>query len=91
MNRFIFLFIFQLTTVVYSEELDMVLNNLIETHPEIQSIKSELKSKRANAEHDTTYPDPKIGVAFRNYPTRSYSLNDRAYDTPSMTGIEYSI
>lgn len=91
MNRFLFLFIFQLTTAIYSEELEVVLNNLIDNHPEIKSLNSELKSKHANAEHDTTYPDPKIGVAFRNYPTRSYSLNDRAYDTPSMTGIEYSI
>lgn len=79
------------TTTVYSEEIDSHIEKLMTTHPEIKSLESELISKRANANHETTYPDPKVGVAFRNYPTRSYSLNDKAYDTPSMTGIEYSI
>lgn len=91
MNKLFLILLFQLTTVIYSEDLEVVINDLINTHPEIQSLQSELKSKAANANHETTYPDPKIGIAFRNYPTRSYSLNDRAYDTPSMTGIEYSI
>jgi outer membrane protein TolC len=86
-----FILFFQLTTLIYSEELDTVLNSLLTNHPEIASLNSELNSKRANAGHETTYPDPKIGIAFRNYPTRSYSLNNKAYDTPSMTGIEYSI
>lgn len=76
---------------IQSQDLDTILGDLIDTHPEIQSLNSELKSKHANAGHEATYPDPKIGVAFRNYPTRSYSLSNRAYDTPSMTGIEYSI
>ena len=91
MNKLLVIFLMQLTTVIYSEELDILIEDLITTHPEIQSLQSELKSKAASANHETTYPDPKIGIAFRNYPTRSYSLNDRAYDTPSMTGIEYSI
>ena len=91
MNKIFVIFLMQLTTVIYSEELDILIEDLITTHPEIQSLQSELKSKAAGANHETTYPDPKIGIAFRNYPTRSYSLNDRAYDTPSMTGIEYSI
>ena len=91
MNRILIIFIFHLTMVIHSQEMDTQLENLISAHPEIQSLNAELNSKRANAGHETTYPDPKIGVAFRNYPTRSYSFNDRAYDTPSMTGIEYSI
>ena len=91
MNKILLILLFQLTTVIYSEELEVVIDDLINTHPEILSLQSELKSKAASAKHETTYPDPKIGIAFRNYPTRSYSLNDRAYDTPSMTGIEYSI
>lgn len=91
MNRLLIILLLHLTITIHSEDLDTALENLINTHPEIKSIESELKSKRANAEHDTTYPDPKIGVAFRNYPTRSYSFNDRERDTPSMTGIEYSI
>jgi cobalt-zinc-cadmium efflux system outer membrane protein len=90
-NKLLVIFLMQLTTVIYSEELDILIEDLITTHPEIQSLQSELKSKAAGANHETTYPDPKIGVAFRNYPTRSYTPNDRAYDTPSMTGIEYSI
>ena len=76
---------------IHSQEVDAQLENLILEHPEIKSLNAELNSKRANAGHETTYPDPKIGMAFRNYPTRSYSFNDRAYDTPGMTGIEYSI
>ena len=91
MNRILIILIFHLTMVIHSQEMDTQLENLISAHPEIQSLNAELNSKRANAGHETTYPDPKIGVAFRNYPTRSYSFNDRAYDTPSMTGIEYSI
>lgn len=80
-----------ITTAIYSKDVDHSLEKLMTTHPEIKALDSELNSKRANANHETTYPDPKVGVAFRNYPTRSYSFNDRAYDTPSMTGIEYSI
>ena len=91
MNRILIILLFHLTLVIHSQEMDTQLENLISAHPEIQSLNAELNSKRANAGHETTYPDPKIGVAFRNYPTRSYSFNDRAYDTPSMTGIEYSI
>ncbi|HMW05376.1 MAG TPA: TolC family protein [Leptospiraceae bacterium] len=83
--------IFLLTLGLYSEDIEIQLENLISLHPEIKSLEAELKSKKANAGHETTYPDPKIGIAFRNYPARSYSLNDKAYDTPSMTGIEYSI
>lgn len=91
MKQVIIIILFHLTVAIHSDELDLVLENLISSHPEIGSLDSELNSKRANAGHETTYPDPKIGIAFRNYPTRSYSLSNRAYDTPSMTGIEYSI
>jgi outer membrane protein TolC len=91
MKQIVIIILFHLTVSIYSDELDIVLENLISTHPEIKSLNSELNSKQANAGHETTYPDPKIGIAFRNYPTRSYSLNNKAYDTPSMTGIEYSI
>ena len=91
MNRVLIILLFLLTVVIYPQEVDIQLENLISLHPEIKSLDAELNSKRANAGHETTYPDPKIGVAFRNYPTRSYTPNDRAYDTPSMTGIEYSI
>ena len=91
MKRTIFLILFHLSLGMYSQEMETVLEKLLEKHPEIRSLNSELISKRGNANHDTTYPDPKIGVAFRNYPTRSYSLNDKEYDTPGMTGIEYSV
>jgi hypothetical protein len=63
MNRLVIIFLFQLTTSIYAEELDIILDSLINTHPEIVSLNSELNSKRANAGHETTYPDPKIGIA----------------------------
>ncbi len=91
MIRFILLLLFFISKTGSANTLEDILRTLVNTHPEIQSLNSELNSKRGNVGHETTYPDPKIGIAFRNYPTRSYIPNDRAYDTPSMTGIEYSI
>ena len=73
MNRVLIILLFLLTVVIYPQEVDIQLENLISLHPEIKSLDAELNSKRANAGHETTYPDPKIGVAFRNYPTRSYT------------------
>ncbi|GBF44428.1 outer membrane efflux protein [Leptospira meyeri] len=91
MKRLVIISILQFATSIKGQEIEPFLDSLISSHPEIRALDAELKSKHANAGHETTYPDPKIGISFRNYPTRSYSLNNRAYDTPSMTGIEYSI
>lgn len=91
MKLFIFLTMYGITISIHSEDISTKINQLLSSHPEILSLESELSAKKANTGHETTYPDPKIGIAFRNYPTRNYSFNDRSPDTPSMTGIEYSI
>jgi hypothetical protein len=44
-NKLLVIFLMQLTTVIYSEELDILIEDLITTHPEIQSLQSELKVK----------------------------------------------
>ncbi len=87
-----FIIIIFISMNLHSEEIEQQLYELLNSHPEINSLTKQLKSKIANTNHETTYPDPKFGLAFRNYPTRrGYSLNDKEYDTPGMTGIEYSI
>ncbi len=65
---------------------------LLKDHPEIRALDSELKSKKSDGDHKTTYPDPKIGFAYRNYPySRDGRFIDSKPNTPTMTGIEYSI
>lgn len=77
---------------IYSEETSSKnFFNSVLKHPEIQALESYQKSLKGNSVHEETYPDPKVGIAFRNYPVRSYSFNDKPLDTPSMTGIEYSV
>lgn len=74
---------------LYSEELFV---KLIESHPQTQALKTQVQSKYYEAEHEGVYPDPKFGIAFRNYPYRGrLELKDNQVDTPGMTGIEYGI
>ncbi len=68
------------------------LRDIYNYHPEIRSIKLSYQSKLFNAKHSDTYPDPKIGLAFRNYPySDGLRMIDGKPDTPGMTGVEYSI
>lgn len=69
-----------------------IFKKLIEEHPQIKAIQSEVYSKYYEAQHEGVYPDPKLGVAFRNYPyTGRFELQDNRPNTPGMTGIEYGI
>jgi outer membrane protein, heavy metal efflux system len=66
--------------------------DLFYLHPELKALRLQAKGKQADARHSDTYPDPKFGVAFRNYPfTGNFRPIDGKPDTPGMTGIEYSI
>lgn len=92
--RSILFYIFTLFVIhsLYPENLDSVILEALKNHPEIKSLRSNFIAKKKDAEHSDVYPDPKFGVAFRNYPYRGYfSLNDKRTGTPGMTGIEYMV
>ncbi len=77
---------------IFAQNLEEISTKLIIEHPEIRTMESELKSRRSDSEHKSTYPDPKIGIAYRNYPySKDGRLIDSRPNTPTMTGIEYSI
>lgn len=89
MRLYIILFYSTICFSVYSEELFL---QLIEAHPQTQALKTQVQSKYYESEHEGVYPDPKFGIAFRNYPYRGrLELKDNQVDTPGMTGIEYGI
>lgn len=71
---------------------DKLFQNLVLSHPQIKAAQAELQSKYHEAEHEGVFPDPKLGIAFRNYPyTRRLEFRDNQPDTPGMTGIEYGM
>ncbi|TGL59451.1 TolC family protein [Leptospira sarikeiensis] len=83
-----------ITTAAYAEKksLEEVLDVLVKEHPESKSLAGLSQAHKSHSEGTGILPDPKIGFAFRNYPTRGgYSTSDRALDTPTMTGIELSV
>ncbi|TGL64793.1 TolC family protein [Leptospira kmetyi] len=74
------------------KRVEEVLNLIAEEHPEAKSLGHLTHSHKSHTEASGILPDPKIGMAYRNYPTRNgYSLNDRQLDTPTMTGVEFSV
>ncbi|MDV6236957.1 TolC family protein [Leptospira ellisii] len=88
------IFIFFFNNPIFSEESEplRILNAIVREHPEAKSLFHSLHAHKSHTEATGIMPDPKIGVAYRNYPTRNgYSLNDRPLDTPTMTGIEFSL
>lgn len=75
-----------------ANEMDETIRELLRSHPEIKSLEANEKALKNEAGHLDVYPDPRIGVAYRNYPYRgSLSLDNRRPDTPTMTGIEYTV
>ncbi|WP_411821519.1 TolC family protein [Leptospira sp. 'Mane'] len=75
-----------------SNDFAVKLEFLLSNHPEILRLLEEKKEKASEANHRDTYPDPKIGFAYRSYPYRGGFALDRAKtDTPSMTGNEISL
>lgn len=98
MNRafivsFIIIFSFSLSAKAEKKDLEEILGILATEHPESKSLAGLSQAHKSHSEAAGILPDPKIGFAYRNYPTRNgYSLNgDRALDTPTMTGLELSI
>jgi hypothetical protein len=90
------LFIIHLLTAlipIFSQNSKSTLQLILESHPEIQGYDFLLKSKFADSKHADVYPDPKIGVSFKNYPYYGSPLTWDAnrQGTPTMTGTEYSI
>ncbi|MCR1795725.1 TolC family protein, partial [Leptospira sp. id769339] len=80
---------------IFSEgnPLQNVLDVIVAEHPESKSLAGLSKSHKSHFESSGILPDPKIGFAYRNYPTRNgYSIGgNNALDTPTMTGIEFSV
>ncbi|TGM09855.1 TolC family protein [Leptospira barantonii] len=74
------------------KRVEEVLSLIAEEHPEAKSLGHLTHSHKSHTEASGILPDPKIGVAYRNYPARNgYALNDRQLDTPTMTGVEFSV
>ncbi|TGK18950.1 transporter [Leptospira fluminis] len=88
-------FLFFLSFSVFGEnkKLEDILEILATEHPEAKTLAGVSHAHKSHSEASGILPDPKIGFAYRNYPTRNgYSLNgNRALDTPTMTGIEFSV
>ncbi len=89
-------FIYILNPVLLFAEkkaVEDILEILATEHPESKSLAGLSQAHKAHSDASGILPDPKIGFAYRNFPTRNgYSLTgDKALDTPTMTGIELSI
>ncbi|ALO25642.1 TolC family protein [Leptospira borgpetersenii] len=75
-----------------SKSVEEVLALIAEEHPEAKSLEYLMHSHKLHMEASGILPDPKIGVVYKNYPARNgYALNDRQLDTPTMTGVEFSV
>lgn len=92
MYKFFILFLFY--TFYLYPDTNALLQEVVSNHPEVLSLDFTKKEKVSESKHSNLYPDPKIGIAFRNYPyigANKMSLSDKAYNLPGMTGVEYSI
>jgi outer membrane protein, heavy metal efflux system len=75
-----------------NNEFNNQIRNLLVSHPEIQGYLSKFRSKKFDENHSDVYPDPKFGIAYRNYPyNKKLIRKDSNADTPSMTGMEYTV
>ncbi|GBF37625.1 TolC family protein [Leptospira johnsonii] len=84
--------LFSSATYAEKKHLEEILDVIVKEHPESKSLAGLSQAHKSHSEATGILPDPKIGVAFRNYPTRGgYSTSDRALDTPTMTGVELSV
>jgi len=95
MGRFIFIFFvlnFYLSVYAKSKDLSELLDILATNHPEAKSLYAATNAHKAHADAAGILPDPKVGFAYRNYPTKyGYALNDKELNTPTMTGVEVSV
>ncbi|AOP34104.1 transporter [Leptospira tipperaryensis] len=88
----IFLFSLSLPILGEGKDVHTVLELIAKEHPEAKSLGHLTHAHQSHTEATGILPDPKIGVAYRNFPTRNgYALNDRPLDTPTMTGVEFSL
>ncbi|EQA43454.1 outer membrane efflux protein [Leptospira broomii serovar Hurstbridge str. 5399] len=94
-RTFSIIIIFLVSLPIFSEakRLEEILEILAKEHPEAKSLAGVSHAHKSHSDASGILPDPKIGFAYRNYPTRNgYSLNgNRALDTPTMTGMEFSV
>lgn len=95
MVRFTFiliLFSFLQSATAKPGDLEAILDTLATEHPEAKALLGSANAHKAHADASGILPDPKVGFAYRNYPTKyGYALNDRELNTPTMTGTEVSI
>ncbi|MCB1143147.1 MAG: TolC family protein [Leptospiraceae bacterium] len=83
--------IYGINSEILSDELKK-LENLVSSHPETKSLSIQVLSKISDSNHSDVYPDPKIGIVYKNYPyNRELKRTPTDPNTPGMTGIEYSI
>jgi hypothetical protein len=94
MTRSILFFILIIFTNgnIFSEDVKTILNHIVSSHPELKTIESTTKSIYAQSKHADVLPDPKIGLAMRNYPYYgSPNFDDKRINSPAMTGQEIMI
>ena len=82
------------TNLLFAQTKDAkeVVQILSQYHPEAKVMLSNNNAHKKHTDGSGILPDPKLGFAYRNYPTKyGYALNDSANNTPGMTGMELSI
>ncbi|MCB1179248.1 MAG: TolC family protein, partial [Leptospiraceae bacterium] len=92
--KFLFLVIFIFTVQIYGEsKSESILHKLINNHPEVLSYRKTIRSKIAGSQHSDTYPDPKFGVSFKNYPYKGnpFQFESGKSESISMSGVEYMV
>ncbi|MBE7411622.1 MAG: TolC family protein [Leptospiraceae bacterium] len=76
---------------IAADSLEDISKTILKKHPEILSLESELISRKSDSVHKSTYPDPKIGIAYRSYPySKDGRFENSSTRNTSMAGIEYS-
>lgn len=77
---------------VSADDLKSVLKEIVELHPDVRKRTFLHKAARADSERAGTLPDPKIGLAYRNYPNYGgIRFDESRINTPTMTGREIQI
>ncbi|TGK13297.1 TolC family protein [Leptospira stimsonii] len=88
----ILIYFFSFSIFAEGKDVRSILELVAKEHPEAKSLGHLTHAHQSHSDATGILPDPKIGVAYRNFPTRNgYSLNDRPLDTPTMTGVEFSL
>jgi outer membrane protein, heavy metal efflux system len=93
-NSLLLLLFLTNTNLLFAQTKDAkeVVQILSQYHPEAKVMLSNNNAHKKHTDGSGILPDPKLGFAYRNYPTKyGYALNDSANNTPGMTGMELSI